>query len=79
MNQAPRGVEAMCKNQKAPWGNLQVRKVDPVPALCLSSLQPCGGDRVHLPDLSELRDLSGPLVFDDLDNPPANDYDSSLK
>ena len=31
--------------------NLQVRKVDPVPALTLSGFQAWGGDRVHLPYL----------------------------
>ena len=30
---------------------LQVRKVDPVPALTLSESKLEGGDRVHLPDL----------------------------
>jgi opacity protein-like surface antigen len=38
------------ENQRAN-GNLQVGKVDPVPALSLKATQRKSGDRVHLPDL----------------------------
>jgi len=38
------------KNQRAN-GNLQVGRVDPVPALSLKATQRKSGDRVHLPDL----------------------------
>ncbi len=39
------------ENLKGTDANLQVRKVDPVPALTLCGIQACGGYWVHLPDL----------------------------